>query len=302
MTTLFITRGLPGSGKTYHAATWTAEDPAHRARVNRDDLRLMIDDGRYIGGVTERRIIAARDAAIIALLDKGVDVISDDTNLKQRVVRDLIALARRAGADVQVVDFTDVPLEVCIERDRLRDRQVGEQTIRDMHARFLKGRALPLPLPEAPADAVNSLRRYEAKPGTPRAVLVDIDGTTALMCDRSPFDESRVQEDRPNGPVIEVIRSMVAAGFRVVFLSGRTAACRDATDTWLRTHVVPEFEALHMRPVGDYRKDSVVKAELFDAHVRDAYDVTCVLDDRNQVVEMWRAMGLTVLQVAEGDF
>lgn len=102
--------------------------------------------------------------------------------------------------------------------------------------------------------------------------------------------------------VINVVRAMAMAGHRVVFLSGRTAGCRDATDTWLRTHVLPTFEALHMRAVGDFRKDSIVKAELFDAHVRDDYDVACVLDDRKQVVEMWRAMGLTVLQVAEGDF
>lgn len=302
MSTLHITRGLPGSGKTYFAASWTAEDPAHRARVNRDDLRQMIDDGRFVHGVTEQRIIAARDAAILALLRKGVDVICDDTNLKQRVVRDLANLARQAGADLNVVDFTHVPLDVCIERDALRDRQVGEKTIRDMHTRFLKGRVLPLLLPEEPADDPAAPRLYEAKPGTPKTVLVDIDGTTAVMCARSPFDETRVHEDTPNQPVIDVVRAMADAGHRVVFLSGRTAGCRDATDAWLRTHVVPDFDALFMRPVGDFRKDSTVKAELFDRHVRDSYDVTCVLDDRKQVVDMWRALGLTVLQVAEGNF
>jgi hypothetical protein len=57
-----------------------------------------------------------------------------------------------------------------------------------------------------------------------------------------------------------------------------------------------------MRPAGDSRKDSIVKSELFDAQIREAYDVVCVLEDRNQVVEAWRAMGLTVLQVAEGNF
>lgn len=302
MTTLYVTRGLPGSGKTYFAASWTAEDPAHRARVNRDDLRQMIDDGQYVHGVTEQRIVAARDATILALLRKGVDVICDDTNLKQRVVRDLANLARQAAADFEAIDFTDVPLELCIERDRLRDRQVGERTIRDMHSRFLKGRTGPLPLPEEPVDATNAARRYEPKPGTPKTVLVDIDGTTAIMCARSPFDETRVREDTPNQPVIDVVRAMATAGYGVVFLSGRTAGCRAATETWLRTHVLPDFDGLFMRHVGDFRKDSIVKAELFDAHVRDSYDVTCVLDDRKQVVDMWRAMGLTVLQVAEGNF
>ncbi|MFJ5071268.1 hypothetical protein ACIQC7_33105 [Kitasatospora sp. NPDC088556] len=57
-----------------------------------------------------------------------------------------------------------------------------------------------------------------------------------------------------------------------------------------------------MRPTGDSRRDSIVKVEIFDAHVRDTYNVTCVLDDRTQVVQAWRAIGLTVLQVADGDF
>lgn len=302
MPTLHITRGLPGSGKTYWAGTWTAEDPKHRVRVNRDDLRDMLDDGRFIHGVTEQRVIAARDASILALLRKGVDVVCDDTNLKQRVMRDLAKLAKQAGAELEVHDFTDVPVELCIDRDDARDRTVGEQVIRDMHARFLNGRALPLPMPEDPADASDGPRRYEPKAGKPRAVLVDIDGTVALMQGRSPYDETRVHEDQPNHPIRQVVWALNAAGYRIVFLSGRTEACREATEEWLATHLALPYHGPFMRPVGDTRKDSIVKAELFDRHVRDNYDVTCVLDDRRQVVDMWRAMGLTVLQVAEGDF
>lgn len=57
-----------------------------------------------------------------------------------------------------------------------------------------------------------------------------------------------------------------------------------------------------MRPEGDKRKDSIVKAELFDKHIKDNYAVDFVLDDRNQVVKMWRDMGLKCLQVAPGEF
>ena len=122
------------------------------------------------------------------------------------------------------------------------------------------------------------------------------------MAARSPFDETRVHEDRPNSPVITVIRAMAAAGNKVVFLSGRTDACRTATYDWLRGHVGVPFQGLYMRPAGDGRKDAVVKREMFDRHVRDSYDVVCVLDDRDQVVAAWREMGLTCLQVAPGAF
>ena len=144
---------------------------------------------------------------------------------------------------------------------------------------------------------------YAPPEGAPTAVLVDIDGTTALMVARSPFDETRVHEDRPNMPVIEVVRAMHDAGHLIVFCSGRTEGCRGATEKWLREHVdVPYCAALHMRPVGDTRKDAIVKAEIFDREIRHKYRVVCVLDDRDQVVQMWRSLGLTVLQVAPGDF
>ncbi len=60
---------------------------------------------------------------------------------------------------------------------------------------------------------------------------------------------------------------------------------------------------LNMREAGDMRKDSIVKKELFDQHIRGKYNVRMVIDDRDQVVDMWRnELGLTCLQVAEGDF
>lgn len=304
MADLLITRGLPGCGKTTLAREWVAADREHRARVNRDDIRAMLDDGQFVKGVTEPRVLAARDAAILSLLSKGVDAICDDTNLPQRTARDLAKLAKRAGAVLTVIDLTDVPLGTCLERNAARTDKhpVPEAAIRDMRARYLAGRAFPLPLPEEPASEADGLARYEPKPGTPKALLVDIDGTTALMCARSPFDETRVHEDRPNLPVIAVIRAMSAAGSAIVFLSGRTDACRTATYEWLLEHVRVPFQGLYMRPSGDMRKDAIVKRELFDRHIRDSYDVACVLDDRDQVVEMWRALGLTCLQVAAGNF
>ncbi|MEU4703375.1 AAA family ATPase [Nonomuraea dietziae] len=302
MSTLIATRGLQGSGKSTWARAWVAEDIGGRARVNKDDLRAMVHDSIHITGVTEQRINTARDAAITSLLRAGLDVVCDDTNLPQRVIRDLATLAAKEGAGFEVRDFTGVPLEVCIERDAARPRPVGEKVIRATHDRFLKGRALPLPLPEPATDRLVPYTPPEKGSKAPRAVLVDVDGTLAEMNGRSPYDETRVGEDLPNMPVIRAAQAMYWRGWELVIMSGRSDACRDATVAWLHRHLGVPFTGPFMRASGDQRADWRVKADLFDEHVRHEYQVEFVLDDRDQVVQMWRRLGLTVFQVAEGNF
>ncbi len=60
---------------------------------------------------------------------------------------------------------------------------------------------------------------------------------------------------------------------------------------------------LFMRKSGAYRKDFIVKKEIFSEQIKDKYFIRFCIDDRNQVVDMWRKdMGLTCLQVDYGDF
>jgi hypothetical protein len=57
-----------------------------------------------------------------------------------------------------------------------------------------------------------------------------------------------------------------------------------------------------MRKRNDFRKDFEVKREIYEAQIANRFDVLCVFDDRQQVVDMWREVGLVCLQVAAGDF
>jgi CII-binding regulator of phage lambda lysogenization HflD len=50
------------------------------------------------------------------------------------------------------------------------------------------------------------------------------------------------------------------------------------------------------------RRDDVVKAELFDQHVRHRYHVRVSLDDRDRCIRLWRQLGLACWQVNYGDF
>lgn len=136
-----------------------------------------------------------------------------------------------------------------------------------------------------------------------QAVIVDVDGTVALNVGRHPFDWSRVSEDAPNRGVVAAVRHAFNSGIEIVFMSGREDVCARDTLLWIYEHVEIHSVTLLMREEGDYRKDSVVKRELYEKHVEPHYDVLYVIDDRQQVVDMWRdELGLTVLQCAPGAF
>jgi hypothetical protein len=141
-------------------------------------------------------------------------------------------------------------------------------------------------------------------PSTPRklTVLVDVDGTLAIRIDRDPFDWDRASEDFLNEPVATLVRSLLAFGLEIVFVSGRPESARSITEDWLRKHLGVDGE-LHLRPDLDFRQDAIVKREIFEAQIQPHHEVVFVLDDRDQVVKMWREeLGLTCLQVSYGDF
>ena len=80
---VILTKGLPGSGKTTWAARVQAESLGTYKRVNKDELRLMLDGGKWSPN-NERFVEAVRDQVILAALAAGKDVIVDDTNLEPR--------------------------------------------------------------------------------------------------------------------------------------------------------------------------------------------------------------------------
>jgi chromosome condensin MukBEF MukE localization factor len=61
------------------------------------------------------------------------------------------------------------------------------------------------------------------------------------------------------------------------------------------------YSYLYMRPANNTEPDYVIKQRIYDEHLS-REKVLFVLDDRKQVVDMWRSNGLTVLQCADGNF
>lgn len=149
--TLIATRGLPASGKTTAAIAWVRADEAWRVRINRDDLRDM-GHGRRLGtGAQEAIVSGIQHNGVRAALAHGTDVIVDDTNLSNAAINQLAGIAAEMGADFEVWDFRDVPVEVCIARDAQRGGFdcVGEDVIRDMYERHILNSAARHSVPPA---------------------------------------------------------------------------------------------------------------------------------------------------------
>lgn len=302
MKKLIMCQGLPGSGKS----TWASgeADAAYRDAtlipvfvVNKDAIRIELS------GVwtkeKESEVIRIRDRRISDYLKHygHVTVISDDTNFAREHRVRLRELAETHGAVFETKRF-DLPLEECIVRARLRTTQpqVPEKAIRDMAKRYHVG--TPLTYPDAPPLALEGPNGESL----PLALLCDLDGTLSLLNGRNPYNAATCDADLCNEPVRNLLEVYYRTqDYRILYLSGREDTYRPQTDTFLRRHHCPPGE-IHMRKAGDYRKDWVVKGELFDAHVRGQYRVKFALDDRTQVVNYWRHLGLTCFQVAPGDF
>ncbi|MFJ8209758.1 AAA family ATPase [Streptomyces sp. NPDC096033] len=298
-----VMTGLPASGKTTAARALQAEAGGRMRRVNLDDLRAMLDLPDPERGRSyrhEQTVLAVQDAAVAAAVADGFDVVVDNTHLTSHIPKRLKA-AVAGRATFVVHDFTDVPVEECLRRDAERERPVGEEIIRILAEKHAKARKGGWRLTAEWLNDQPQVRPYVADPALPDAVMCDIDGTLALTGDRGPYDFSRCELDLPNEPVRHALAAFRRGGDRIVLLSGRGEEHRPQTESWLRAHEVP-YDELWMRAAGDTRRDDVVKAELFDAHVRERYAVRVSLDDRDRVVAVWRRMGLPTWQVNYGDF
>ena len=143
MLKIIITKGLPGSGKTTWARKWVEESPKDRVRVNRDDIRNLL--GPYWIPTREDLVTQIEDAIIISSSFNGYSVVIDATNFKGLdrfkkllINSPIITPECFNDIDFEIKDFTDVPLEDCISRDKLRDKPVGEKVIRDFHNKYIK--------------------------------------------------------------------------------------------------------------------------------------------------------------------
>jgi len=145
-------------------------------------------------------------------------------------------------------------------------------------------------------------------------IIVDMDGTLADISQRLRRAESNpppgkrmdwdifldpmvmAHTDKPNQHVIHLVRVLSDSGHNILVTSARNERHRDVTALQLDEWGI-KYEKLYLRKDDDFRQDGIVKAELLAQILEDGYVPRIAIDDRQQVVDKWRELGLHCWQV-----
>ena len=301
MPKITIMVGVSASGKSTKA-----KEIAHSTNaiiINRDKLREMlfgytennINDYYRLSDLylKENQITSFQNYLIERALVKNNDVIIDNTNLKQRYINDFLKTFNKYTIEFCVMECD---LQEAINRDKKRTRSVGCKVIKEQYQNFnilKKNFDFNIYIP----NETTIINNRSKEP----VYIFDIDGTLALMQNRSPYDYSKVNEDLLNKPVAEALYSL-STKYKIIICSGREAntECRKATEIWLKDNSI-QYTDLIMRKEGDKRSDYVVKEEMWNK-ICNNYYVMAMFDDRNQVVNHARKLGFQVFQVSDCNF
>lgn len=246
-------------------------------------------------------------------VSKGKNIVVDRMNFnKQQRARYLEAARAMQYKTIAMVFHT--PRTVCFERCMSRK---DHETIKDPVA---ANSALNLffgkyERPEVNVEFNEVLYiEYDGVEEKPKAILCDLDGTLCNIDHRLHFVKKGVEGKKSNWPAFfracerdsvnewcaDILRNF-SGTHEIVFCSGRGEESREMTEKWLKDKNL-WFGYLFMRTAGDYRPDNVAKEILLDFNILPQFEPYFVIDDRKQVVDMWRRRGFICLQCAEGDF
>lgn len=295
MKQLILTIGCPGSGKSTWAEEYARTHPGFYV-VNRDNIRIglmgITARNEYKYSKAREKLVTeiARDQVLTIMSKEGTKgVIVADTNLNEARRVDFETYAEANGWRYSEQVF-DVPWTELLKRNLYRgEGAVPIDVLRGMYAKMHP-------------------RRYVADEKLPKAVIFDLDGTLADNDHRSPYDLSLCHKDGPKEMVILLLKMLREKGYKIITVSGRESGTvedmtvfRRMTQKWVLDHVGETHEH-YQRAQGDARKDDIVKEEIFFDHIASRFNVKLAVDDRAQVCEMWRRLGLECWQVAHGDF
>lgn len=287
---VMLTIGISASGKTTEVKKLinsNKNNPRGFINVNRDDLRFSLfgasswADYKF-SKAKENFITECQFDVGLKAINSGKNLIVSDTNLSERTRTKWKLFCEEHKVEYREW-IIDTPVEECQKRNALRANGIPPNVIYEQHKKF--------------QDQFG--KKYTPDTSLPEAIIVDIDGTLAHMDGkRKPFDWKLVGGDSPDWNILDTVDAHYSNGKKVIILSGRDSVCRAETEKWLHNHGVAYHE-LFMRSEGDNRKDTEIKKELFDNHIKYNYNVTLCIDDRPCMVDMWNDLGIKTWACAD---
>lgn len=289
--------GPPGSGKsTYY----------------KDNVWEL--DSCYINQDTQGK--EGHLAEFYKAINAGRDILVDRMNFNKQQRDRYISKARQAGYQIHMIVFF-VPRDTCFGRCLYRIKSENHPTITSEE---IANKALDhfflhweKPTPEE-YDFIEYRTQYSSF--RTKAMIVDLDGTLANIDHRLhyvrrepgiPKDWDSFFGEIPNDTINPWCEKIIEPfqhkdePMLLVLCSGRPEDYRKQTKEWLKDNEISVY-SLYMRPKGDKRQDWIVKEMILDFELLPKYEILCAIDDRKQVVDMWRRRGIVCLQCAEGDF
>lgn len=131
--------------------------------------------------------------------------------------------------------------------------------------------------------------------------LADVSGIRQLLVDR---DYDGFYAASLTCPPIEstvlAARQSHEAGFTNLLFTGMPNTYADGLNEWLARHHVP-VDFIEMRRRGDWRKDFIVKRDMYLRVIDLGYYVLRAWEDSPRVVELWQSQGIPVTVVPGWD-
>lgn len=142
------------------------------------------------------------------------------------------------------------------------------------------------------------------------AALFDLDGTLVdvtsiryLVEDGNRDFDSFHRESincPPNPFVLRLITEVRNLGFKIIIVTARSDKYKKITDMWLAINEV-ECDQILMRPYLDQRNDVEVKTSMYK-FLEGKFDIQIAVDDRQELVDNWRKLGIPeVININQGN-
>ena len=244
----------------------------------------------------------------MAVID-GRNVIIDRMNFNKMQRSRYLDIAKKNGYKTHIIVLHQ-PRKICFERCMARK---DHPTIKDASAANNALNTFFSKYERPTLDEADTVEFRYPEGAKDLACIIDLDGT---MCNvdarlhhvrtqegvkknwKAFFDE--LVNDTPNQWCLELVNQM-SQKYPIVFASGRPDDHERNTHRWLEENELPTNH-LYMRCRGDHRQDYVAKEIILDFEILTRFKPLFFVDDRKQVVDLWRSRGFTCLACADGDF